>query len=81
VDKIGLRELRQHASELVRRAEEGESLLVTVAGRPAAVLGPASPTRWRRFREIRDIFAGPADPGWADDRDRIDQTVGDAWSR
>jgi prevent-host-death family protein len=48
VESIGLRELRQHASEFIRRAEEGEELVVTVSGRPAAVLGPAAPTRWRR---------------------------------
>ena len=31
VDAIGLRELRQNASELIRRVEAGESLTVTVA--------------------------------------------------
>jgi len=79
MDSIGLRELRQHASEIVRRAEQGEELLVTVAGRPAAVLGPATPSRWRRFEEIEAIFAGPADAAWATDRERIDQTIGSAW--
>jgi prevent-host-death family protein len=81
MERIGLRELRQHASELVRRAEDGEELLVTVAGRPAAVLGPATPTRWRRYAEIVELFAGPADPAWAEDSARIDQTVGHAWPR
>lgn len=79
MEAIGLRELRQHASELVRRAEAGEELLVTVSGRPAAVLGPATPTHWRRYDEIADVFAGPIDHTWAADRERIDQTVGDAW--
>jgi prevent-host-death family protein len=81
VDTVGLRELRQNASELVRRAEEGEVLLVTVAGRPAAVLGPATPARWRRYDEIAEIFAGPADTRWSADRDLIDQSIGDAWQR
>jgi len=81
METIGLRELRQHASELVRRAEEGEQLVVTVSGRPAAVLGPATPTRWRRYAEIAEIFAGSADPAWATDREGVDQTVGDAWQR
>ncbi|MCJ7672471.1 MAG: type II toxin-antitoxin system prevent-host-death family antitoxin [Acidimicrobiia bacterium] len=81
MESIGLRELRQHASEIVRRAEEGEELLVTVAGRPAAVLGPATPSRWRSFEEIEAIFAGPADAAWAADRERIDQSLGDAWLR
>lgn len=76
MDRIGLRELRQHASELVRRAEEGEELLVTVAGRPAAVLGPPIPTCWRTHAEIADVFAGPPDPAWDADRERVDQTLG-----
>lgn len=77
MERIGLRELRQNASEIVRRAEEGEEVLVTVAGRPAAVLGPAAPTRWRRFEEIEAIFAGPEDLAWATDRERVDQAIGD----
>jgi prevent-host-death family protein len=81
MESIGLRELRQHASEIVRRAEDGEELLVTVAGRPAAVLGPATPSRWRRYEEIAAIFAGPADAAWATDRERVDQSLGDAWLR
>lgn len=74
-----MRELRQHASELVRRAEEGEELLVTVSGRPAAVLGPATPTQWRSYAEIAEIFAGATDAAWASDRDRLDQAVDDPW--
>ena len=81
MESIGLRELRQNASELVRRAEDGEQLLVTVSGRAAAVLGPATPSAWRRYEEIASLFDGPEDPAWATDRQRIDQTLGDAWPR
>ncbi len=81
MESIGLRDLRQHASEFVRRAEEGEELLVTVAGRPAALLGPPPPAQWRRYDDVAAIFAGPADPNWATDRERVDQGLGDAWSR
>jgi len=35
----GLRELRQQASELVRRAEAGETIVVTVNGSPVDVFG------------------------------------------
>lgn len=81
MEAIGLRELRQNASELIRRAEDGEQLVVTVSGRPAAVLGPATPTQWRRFAEIAEVFAGPPDPAWGADRDRVDQSIGDPWQR
>ena len=38
--RIGIRELRQNASEYVRRAEKGETIEVTDRGRPVARLGP-----------------------------------------
>jgi prevent-host-death family protein len=37
---VGVRELKQHLSEYLDRAERGESLTVTDRGRPKAVLGP-----------------------------------------
>jgi prevent-host-death family protein len=37
---IGIRELRQRASELLRRVERGETLEVTDRGRPVAVIAP-----------------------------------------
>jgi prevent-host-death family protein len=78
---VGLRELRQGASELVRRVEAGEEITVTVAGRPSARLVPIAPRRWRRWVEVAELFRGPSDDAWNADRDRIDQTVGDPWAR
>ncbi len=37
---VGVRELRQRASELLRRVEAGETFEVTDRGRPVAVLAP-----------------------------------------
>jgi len=37
---VGIRELRQRASELLRRVEAGETIEVTDHGRPVAVLAP-----------------------------------------
>lgn len=59
MDSIGLKELRQHASDYVKRAEAGESMLITVAGRPSAVLGPARRKEWNTYEEISDVFATP----------------------
>src|SRR5699024_624546 len=61
---VGLRELRQEASELVRRVEAGEEITVTVAGRPSARLIAASPHRWRRWDAVSDRFRGPAAAEW-----------------
>ncbi len=81
VDEVGLREMRQNASELVRRAQAGEQLTITVAGRPAAVLGPVSPRAWRHWNDLAALFAGPTDPEWAADRDQFDDTLIDPWTR
>lgn len=40
MDRVGIRELRQNASEYVRRAEAGETIEVTDRGRPVARLAP-----------------------------------------
>ena len=37
---VGVRELKQHLSEYLDRAERGELLRVTDRGRPKALLGP-----------------------------------------
>jgi len=77
---VGLRELRQQASELVRRAEAGESITVTVSGRPAARLVPADRNTWRRFSEVAELFAGPADANWQRDRELIAADLHDPWA-
>ena len=74
---VGLRELRQRASELVRRAEAGEEITITVATRPSARLVPLAPQSWRAYDDVVDLFAGPADQDWAADHERIDQVLRD----
>lgn len=76
---VGLRELRQDASDLVRRVEAGEEIDITVSGRLAARIVPASPRRWQRWENVADAFAGRADPDWENDRELIDQSVVDPW--
>jgi len=80
VAEVGLREMRQNASELVRRAEAGERLTVTVAGRPAAVLGPIASRGWRQWDEISDLFRTPVDAGLVQDLDRLDNHLRDPWA-
>jgi prevent-host-death family protein len=40
MDRVGVRELRQQASAVLRRVADGESFVVTVRGRPVARLTP-----------------------------------------
>lgn len=79
MDSVGLRELRQDASELVRRVESGEQIDITVAGRLAARLVPVRPKRWQTWDAIVDVFDGPPDLHWHRDQDLIDQEVRNPW--
>ena len=78
---MGLRELRQNASELVRRAEAGERIEVTVSGRRSALLVPAESRRWRTWDQVAAVFEGRDDPAWETDRDLIDQDLRDPWGQ
>ena len=78
---VGLRELRQDASELVRRVEGGEEIDITVAGRLAARMVPAAPRRWQGWGDIAALFNGHVDLEWDRDRDLIDQSVANPWER
>jgi prevent-host-death family protein len=77
---VGLRELRQEASDLVRRVEQGEEFVITVAGRPSARLVSAKPARWRRWSDLEELFHGPADTEWAKDRELVDDELRDPWA-
>ena len=63
--RIGIRELRQRASEYLRRVEAGETIEVTDRGRPVALLTPvpeAPPIE--RLRAAGDVEGG--DAVWGD---------------
>jgi len=81
MSEVGLREMRQNASDLVRRAEGGERVTITVAGRPAAVLGPVAPRSWRHWDEISAVFRESVDGEWESDRALLDDSPADPWER
>jgi len=59
---IGVRELRQRASELLRRVEQGETIEVTDRGRRVAILSPppeGSPLD--RLRVLGDVEPAKGD--------------------
>jgi prevent-host-death family protein len=59
---VGVRELRQRASELLRLVEAGETIEVTDRGRPVAVLAPL-PDRGalERLRATGEVQAAAGD--------------------
>lgn len=52
MSRIGVRELRQNASEWIRRAQAGERIEVTRRGEVVAVLGP--PPTGSRLQALRE---------------------------
>lgn len=56
--EVGIRELKQHLSEYLDRAERGEVVQVTHRGRPKAMIGPV-PGRARVEEGIRDGWITP----------------------
>ncbi len=67
---IPQRELRNNVGEVLRRAEAGERIVVTVDGRPVAELGPVSGSR--TVATMRTLSAlVPADEDWVADQERL----------
>ncbi|MGI8998470.1 MAG: type II toxin-antitoxin system Phd/YefM family antitoxin [Candidatus Limnocylindria bacterium] len=64
MERIGIRELRQNASEYVRRAEAGETIEVTDRGRPVARLAPLPKAESILDRLIAEGKATPATRSW-----------------
>ena len=58
---VGIRELRQRASELLRRVQDGESIEITDRGRPVAVLAPLPPDPVERLRVSGDLQPSEGD--------------------
>ncbi|HVB26621.1 MAG TPA: type II toxin-antitoxin system prevent-host-death family antitoxin [Mycobacteriales bacterium] len=49
MERIGVRELRQHASRYLARVASGETVEVTDRGRPVALLVPVGGERWEQL--------------------------------
>jgi prevent-host-death family protein len=58
---VGVRELRQRASELLRRVERGERIEITDHGRPVAVLAPLPEDPLARLRASGDLRVSEGD--------------------
>ncbi len=59
---VGIRELRQRASELLRRVERGETIEVTDRGRRVAILAPPPDTTpLDRLRALGDVEPAKGD--------------------
>ncbi len=52
MERIGVRELRQHASRYLRLVQDGETVEVTQRGKPVARLVPPNPATTARERLV-----------------------------
>ncbi len=76
---IGVRELKNAASEVLREVERGERFLVTNQGRAVAQLVPVEPAAWRPWAEVADVFTGPGDPTLLQDLALLGGDLVDPW--
>lgn len=72
--EVASRELRNNTSELLRRVDAGEQIVITKRGNPVAALVPfeRSRRRWLPRAELaRRLVAAQADPALRDDLARL----------
>lgn len=72
--EVATRELRNDTAGVLRRVEAGETVTITVRGKPVADLVPhrAEGPRWLGPDEVVDLLSKySADPGLRDDLERL----------
>jgi len=77
---IPQKELRNHVSEVLRRAEAGEHITITVSGRPVAQLGPIRNRQWVPSAQLVDLWSAPADPTLDEDLRMLGGELTDPWA-
>ncbi|MDA8067509.1 MAG: type II toxin-antitoxin system prevent-host-death family antitoxin [Actinomycetota bacterium] len=72
---IPQRDLRNEVSDVLRRAEAGETFTITVNGRPVAQLGPIAQDKRTTFAQV--FQDTPVDSGWLTElkRQRQEETA------
>jgi len=76
---IQQKELRNQVGQVLRRVEAGESLIVTVSGRPVAELSPVRRHRWVSGPAVTQVWRGPAPRALEGDLGRLDAGLVDAF--
>ena len=78
---IPQRELRNNSAAVLREAEDGEEFVITVDGRPVAILGPYRKRQWVPRDAVQQMLDTPTDPGLLEDvRQGVDDDVRDPWA-
>lgn len=79
MSEVASRELRNSTRSLLDRVQSGESLTITVDGRPVAILAPLGRrSRWVSKREFASAVLGnQADAGLSADLDELTDEMTD----
>jgi len=77
---IPQKELRNKVGEVLRRAEAGEEITITVSGRPVAQLGPARTRQWVPSGQLAELWSAPADPTLERDLEQLGGELTDPWT-
>jgi prevent-host-death family protein len=78
---IPQKELRNNVGEVLRRAEAGEEITVTVAGRPVARLGPVRPRQWVAGPALQRVWQGTAPQTLDSDLPRLPGEIADVYAQ
>lgn len=74
---IPQKELRNNVAAVLRRAEAGEQITITVSGRPVAQLGPATQRRWVGGPALRSVWRTPSSATLGADLERFPAPIVD----
>ncbi len=70
---IGVRELRQSASEILKKVEAGEVATITVSGRAVAQIIPIKAQMWTTWQHVSRVFDSASDDTWDAERQEAGQ--------
>lgn len=81
METIPQKELRNNIGEVLRRAEAGEELTITVSGRPVAVLGPVNHrSHFVPASRLTELWALGPDPKFLKDLELLGGDMVDPWT-
>jgi prevent-host-death family protein len=76
---IPQKELRNQVGEVLRRAEAGEEITITVSGRPVAQLGPVRARQWVSDSVLTELAKLPPDPTLEEELEGFGGELVDPW--
>ena len=79
---IPQRDLRNKSGDILRKAERGQEFIISVDGRPVALLGPCPKKQWVSKAEVERVLrSGAEDPTFFEDIAALGETTIDLHGR